>query len=262
MLKRLLVPLGDSEYSLKAMEYAIHLAGTQDIHITGLALINWMEKVSPIPSYVQEQVDQALEKVESLITDRKFPKERYDIKKATGNPFRQIIREAVFSDVIVIGQKCHFPPKIQEDDSLKQLMYFSSRPILFTPLKFQPVKQVVMGIDGTASFSRLFHMYQHLNPFPNGKLFLVHTQEEMEMYNLQEFLPRVEKTFRERGFQVERLTVNTSFQEGLVRVASQANADLISFGVPQEHHQGRIQFDPTLAKKIAEESQLPLFTFR
>lgn len=274
MLKHLLVPIDGSDNCLKAVEYAADIARGKNIQIFGLAPINEKGIPSPaiekeneaksIPPHIHEQVRRSTEEFKLWMAERGIPKEQYQVKTVVGNPFYRIVREAVFNDIIIIGSHCHFPPQTEKDESLDNLLYRSSRPVLFVPYtehEFQSIRNVVIGVDGTAPSSRLIYLYLLLNPFPGAKVYLVHTKREADDYHLEEFFEKIEQMFKEVAFDTESCIFDTSYEEALLTAAAQKNADAICFGIPEKRSQEGTTFDHKLARNIMRHA-LPVLTLR
>ena len=272
MYKRILIALDGSEYFLTAIEYGVYLAQGKSCHILGFAPVNEKSLLGTkkqgnqlqikVPPHVAAQVKRSISEFQLYMTEHKIAKEQYEIKQAVGDPFYMILREATFCDILVIGEECHFPDQTQPDDSADRLLYRSSRPILFTPAKFRPVQTVIMGIDGTASASRLIYMYTHLNPFPQAKIFLVHTKWEKDTFQLDEYFQNAETYFKKYGFNVQSVELDKPFPEALLEVAQEQQGNLISFGIREELYKEKVKFDQSLVRPILDASKCPVLTLR
>jgi nucleotide-binding universal stress UspA family protein len=272
MLKNLLVPIDGSEYFLKAVEYAIHMASKRNVKIIGLAPINESalpvpafqkeHEPIPVPAHIAEQVKRSIGEFKLLMTQNKLSKDHYEIKESVGNPFYNIVRESVFCDAIVVGQQCHFPPQTEKEDTLNQLLYRSSRPILFTPLSYKPIKKVVLGLDGTAPTSRILYHIINMDPFPGAKIVLVHTKEEEETYKLGDFFRKIEQYFKEEKFEVQTVTKDEPFEKAILDTTSEEGGDLIAFGIQETRFQDKVVFDWNMVRNIIKKSGLPILSLR
>ncbi|MBF0237964.1 MAG: universal stress protein [SAR324 cluster bacterium] len=273
MFSKILVALDGSkdgsQYLPVAIKYATYVAETSGCQIIGLAPIN--EKSLPksngdqsknIPPHITSQVKRTISEFKLSMAEHRIPASRYQIKQVVGDPFQKIVRESMFCDLVVIGRKCHFPDQTQEDNSPDRLLYRSSRPIMFTPLQFRPIKSIVIGLDGTASSSRLMHVFKHLSPFKGAAIHLVYTRWEVKTYHLEEYFDEIRRYIQSGGYDVELVVKNKKFPNAILEVAEQKNADLIAFGVREELYRDKIQFDQSIVHSIMETSKLPVFTAR
>jgi len=187
--------------------------------------------------------DQLVETFREKVLAAGMPEDRLDLVRAEGSPFREMIRESVFSDLIVMGETCSFPPVNQDYETLKHLYHEASRPILLTHGGDKAAETVVMAMDGTAPSSRMMYNYVHLNPFPQARLVLTYSRREEAGYNLSVYFARVVKYLESFGFSVTENPIDGEMVDDLANVVKSENAQVVALGIQREHFLDRFS-DP------------------
>jgi len=252
MLRKILIPLDTSKFTPVAIQVATGIAnqvqsqvGRDVVTLSGLGILDTDQIpsgrfASMVPG--KKILEEARENAESLVEDFRrqvlsldFPEENVETRLVEGNPFRQIIRQHVFSDLVVMGEKCSFPPSLNDYTTLENIYHRSSRPILITPEDPKEIHEVLMFMDGTAASSRMLYAYAHLNPFPRAKLVILFSSREEEHYHLRGFFHDVVDFLERYRFEVERIRVEGDLAEELPGIAERRQAGAIAMGIHAEH---------------------------
>lgn len=259
MLKRILVPLDSSEFTPAATRMAVTLVNRElamvkePVTLVGLGLVD----LDQIPSgrfadvvpreQILKDAEQAVQELVQHFRDEVrglgVPEAQIETVQLSGSPFRQIIRESVFCDLIVMGERCSFPPVNTDYETMHSLYHWSSRPVIITERGFRRVDKVVMVMDGTAPASRMLYNYLHLEPFPGAKVVLLWSKLEEEEFGLTEFFNRVERWLTTYGIEVEPHRIPGSVEAQIADVMIEENAQVLALGIHREHFLDRFR-DP------------------
>ena len=280
MLRRILVTLDSSEFTPVAIRFAAAMAQagqkakTGTAAVVGLAVVDTDQfpvgrfaNIVPrehLLSDARGQAEAILNEFRALASKLGMKKAQVEARTVTGSPFREIIREGVFCDLIVMTRTCSFPPAHNGYDTLTQLFHRSSRPIVIAADTFRPVKKVIMAMNGTAPASRLMYAYAQLNAFPRANLKVVYSEQEEAEYHLTDFFGKVNAYLKSYGLKVELVSLPGNFEENLAAQVKADQADLLAMGIPSEHFLGK--FRETLhlqthgVQRMLEETGAALFT--
>ncbi|NIP72791.1 MAG: universal stress protein, partial [Gammaproteobacteria bacterium] len=265
MLKRILVPLDTSEFTDAAIRMAAALANREQavvkepVQLEGLGIVD-MDQIpagrfaSVVPrdeilSEANTKTTALLEHFTRTAKEHGLPAEQLETKRVEGSPFRQIVRESVFCDLIVMGEKCSFPPVSQDYETMHHLYHEVSRPLIITEQDFKGVDTVVMLMDGTAPASRMMYNYVHLEPFPGAKVVMVYSREEETQYGLTEYFQRVEGFLRDYHLDVRTEVLDGETEDALPRVVNKVGAQVLALGIHREHFLHRFS-DPLNIRQV------------
>ena len=259
MLKRILVPLDTSKFTRAATRMAAHIANREQavikepVTLTGLGIVDLDQiptgrfaKIVPrdqIIAEAEQTVDGLIDRFRQDARALGLPDAQVETTKASGSPFRQIIRESVFCDMIVMGEQCCFPPGNVDCETMHLLYHQASRPVLLTREDYATVDKVVMAMEGTAPASRMMYNYVHLEPFPRARVVLTYSRQEEEQYNLREYYQRVEKYLTSYHIDVRSVPVSGDLREEIAGVVNEENAQVLAFGIHREGIMERLR-DP------------------
>ena len=279
MLKRILVPLDTSEFTDAATRMAATLANREQasvrerVAVMGLGLVD----LDQIPTgrfadiVPREQIVADAEKaVSELILQFQartaalgLPPRQIETRQISGSPFRLIIRESVFCDLIVMGERCSFPPVNVDYETMHSLYHEASRPVVITERDFEHVDTVVLLMDGTAPASRLMYNYVQLEPFPRAKVVLTYSMEEEQEFGLSEYFQRVADFLRSYRVQVSMRPFSGDVEGQIATVVSEAKAQVLALGIHRETFLDRIR-DPlslraNFARRLLQSVSASLF---
>ncbi len=281
MLKSLLIPLDSSAYTPVAVHMAAEIVRQaaefrkEPTLLEGIGIINTetlpkgrFANIVPrekILAEAREIVDKLVEEFRNQAVRLGVDSSQVETHVEEGSPFHHVIHASVMCDLVVVGQKCSFPPGPSDYETLKYLFLRASRPILITPLEFRPVDQVLMMMDGTAPSSRMMYAYSHLNPFPGAKVLLAcSSMEESKFPEHAGFFPKVERFLKNRQVDVELTMLEGSLEEELEGLIERVRAPVIAMGIPGEQFVDKLRtplrIRPTLIEKLLYKTGVSLFT--
>ncbi|HKJ00267.1 MAG TPA: universal stress protein [bacterium] len=279
MLKRILVPLDTSEHTLAATRMAATLANREQavvpdpVTLVGLGLVDLDQIPSgrfadivprdQILAEAEASVGKLIEEFRRNAGQQGVPDAQIETRQVSGSPFREIIRESVFCDLIVMGERCSFPPVNTDYETMHSLYHEASRPVIITERNFDGVDRVVMVMDGTAPASRMMYNYVHLDPFPRAEVVLSWSQQEEEQFGLTEYFQRVQDFLASYHITVRTRPVQGTVEEGIADVVNAEKAQVLALGIHREHFLDRFR-DPlnirqNFAQRLLETMAASLF---
>jgi nucleotide-binding universal stress UspA family protein len=205
VLKRILLPLDPSPYSVTATEIACTVAKLHNAEITGLVILDIPDierSIGPVPMgalHYAEKIEiakkvEASARIESLLdkfrkkcTDEKVPfAEAHD----QGYPSNAIMHATRFYDLVVIGLRTFFDFETgdEEGTSLNKLLDKSITPIIGVPRSYNPLAiiKVLVAYDGSLPASRALQRFGQLRNPDSVDVTLLNSSndEKMGMYLL------------------------------------------------------------------------------
>jgi len=247
MLKRILVPLDTSEFTQAATRMAVALANREQatvqepVTLAGMGIVDLDQiptgrfaNVVPRDKIVAEAeatVGEIIERFKATTRDLGVPASQLETLRANGSPFRAIIRESVFCDLIVMGERCSFPPVNADYETMHHLYHEASRPVILTDRDFNDVQTVVMAMDGTAPASRMLYNFVHLQPFPRARVVMAYSQEEEAQYNLKEYFKRVVAYLASFHINVHPHAMAGEMEDDIAGVVAAERAQVLALGI-------------------------------
>jgi nucleotide-binding universal stress UspA family protein len=259
MLKRILVPLDTSEFTAAATRMAAALADRaqavvrEPVTLMGLGIVDMDQmptgrfaSIVPREEILAEAATSVKGLVETFRRDAQalgLPDAQIETKQVSGSPFGAIIRESVFCDLIVMGEKCSFPPVNQDYETMHHLYHEASRPVVITERNFERVDTVVMLMDGTAPASRMMYNFVHLQPFPRAQVVLAYSKLEEEQFGLRDYFPRVADFLASYHIRVRMHPIAGAVEDEVAGVVNAEKAQVLALGIHREHFLDRLR-DP------------------
>jgi nucleotide-binding universal stress UspA family protein len=279
MLKRILVPLDTSEFTPAATCMAVLLANREratvqhPVGLMGMGVVDLDQLptgrfAAMVPR--EQIIAEARAVVNGLVAEFRtragslgHPAEHIKTREVVGSPFREIIRESVFCDLIVMGEKCSFPPANQDYDTMRNLYHEASRPVVVTRSDFERVDRVVLLMDGTASASRMMYNYVHLEPFPQARVVLTYSRLEEEQFGLREYFERVHAFLYSYGIEAETRPLEGEAETEIAGLVNETGAQVLALGIHQERFLDRLR-DPlsirqNFARRLLQSMSASLF---
>lgn len=173
MLRRILIPFDPSPYAASALEYGCFLAKRQNAGVTGVVVLDipGIEKsIGPTPLggiYYAEKLEKAKEKrahehIQALLGKFREVCRREGVvhseAELQGSPSGQIVHDAVFYDLVVMGISTHFHFETEHTpgNSIERILSHAVTPVLAIPESFIPKEKlnVLIAFDGSLSAIR------------------------------------------------------------------------------------------------------------
>lgn len=185
MIRRILVPLDNSEYSKHALDVACTLAKYHKAEVTGVTILDIpgiRDSIGTIPlgaaffakELTDAKIKEAEKRIDSLIDNFKKVCDDYavghHVSQLQGIPSDQILEVSKYYDLLVIGKRTyfHFESEDKPGDSFSKIMDNSITPILAVPkqfdlsqLKHKPLK-IMIAFDGSLPACRALQRFAHL----------------------------------------------------------------------------------------------------
>jgi nucleotide-binding universal stress UspA family protein len=276
MIRRILVTLDRDLDTEVATRYAIDMARLHGAQVNGLAVVD-LESIEAsmrgggIGSfYYARKVEERLtEESRDVARDlmARFSKAMnaanvsYSELMQEGVPFRRIVEDMKYHDLLIMGKDPHFfyahPTK--DTHTVARVVKNTIAASLVVGDEFRPVKRALVTYDGSAASARAIRRFLHLQPF--GKeldidLLHVYFQDQNE----SELLLRLMKEyFDAHNFVCRTVSIRgTNPSAEIVNHAKKIDADLLVAGAHSVSAIKRIAFGST-TNSLLSECPIPMF---
>ena len=274
MLKRILLPLENSPYTLAAIKYACFISKRLNAKVTAGIFIDADKRDKPLGILkTDSQIEWAKDLNKGVITEAEdtvkylistFKKNcksnevKHSIIKEIGQPSKNIYNLSKYYDLIITGLKSDFRliKKGFTSTYLKKMLSYAVTPVLAVPDHFWPVKNIIIAYDGSNSAARALQRFSHIANFRGHKIRLLmssnnnklaednikRAKEYLMAYGAKNFISEWTKK------DILKLTKSSYFD----------SADLIVLGI---HSKKNIKnfFVGSVTVSLIEEAQKPLF---
>jgi len=195
MLKRILIPLEDSEFNVSAIKYACFIAKYQNAEITAGVYFDSNNIENPLGVKTEsgilwygksknESEVMAKETSENLI--EVFEKEcknfgvKYSVSSEIGESFDKFLEKSKFYDMIIIGFQSNFRIKNKKLSSnyLQKVLDAESTLVFVVPKEFKPIKNIFIAYDASASATRALHHFAHIAALSNFNIKIFMSSED------------------------------------------------------------------------------------
>lgn len=195
MLKSILIGIDGSSFGAAATELGIRWAQRFDTLLEGIGVIDepTICGLEPVPlggmafkghrdetllSAARQQVKRALQAFSSRCAEAGVTSGTLE---AIGLPAEQIMLEAQRYDLILLGQRTyfHFETQIEPDETLRNVVKHSPRPVVAVPEKPREGTTVIVAYDGSLQAARTLQAFQGvgLNGLQNVHIVCVHPDQ-------------------------------------------------------------------------------------
>lgn len=272
MLKRILVGLGGGEYAASAVAQAVELARQHRAEVTGISVLDEarLTNVGPMPIGVaalgrelsHSRLEKAQDEIERTTTDFlqvcRGAGVSHRLLKEEGDPVEQMIQQARYHDLMVIGLRSLFEFNIVPDphDAIVKLVQGGVRPMLAVSRELRPVGKVLIAFSGSMESAKAMKHFVQMRLWPGAKLRVVTFGRPLE--EGAALVGDAGDYCRAHGFEVEEDFVSDSPKSRLLPYATDWGADLIVVGNSAKSLLTRRVFGETVLQVIRD-SDLPLF---
>jgi nucleotide-binding universal stress UspA family protein len=248
MIKRILVALDLDSDTPIATQYALEIASRYDALVTGVAVVDMGSIEASIKGggigsmYFAEKLrdnltEEAREKAQDLANDFKKALENSSVKHSVvveeGVPFRRIVEDMKFNDVLIVGNDPHFfysHPK-KHTHTLARIVEHTIGPTIVVSDIHREVKRVLIATDGTDQAARATRRFIDLEPFGQDIDLQVITVSESASSDAELLLQLTKSYIEDHGFQVSvKQVMEGSPKKAIMQEAGSFNADLIVMG--------------------------------
>lgn len=192
MLKSILIGVDGSSFGTAAIDLGVEWARRFDAALVGLGIVDEPEIRGPeaVPlggmAYKQHRDESLLFEahlnIGRALENFRSRSEAAGVSckslKATGFPAEQLMLEAQRYDLVLLGQRTSFPFETQggSDDTLRNVVKHSPRPVVAVPEKPRQGSTVVIAYDGSLQAARTLQAFQGLglNRFQSVHVVSVH----------------------------------------------------------------------------------------
>jgi len=272
MIKRILVGLGGTEYTVSAINQAVALAMANDAEVTGVSVVDEsrLSSVGPVPlgggHYARELVEDRLAKAKNKVewaaqefTDAcRAAGVRHGVLREEGEPFTLLIDQARYHDLMIFGLRSLFEFDLVPDpqDSLVRLVQAGVRPLIAVSKGFYPVNKVLIAYSGSMESAKAMKRFVQMRLWPDAKLRVVsfdHTADKT-----MQLVKDAAEYCAAHGFDVEKAVATGSPKERLLPYAEEWGADLTVVGNSAKNLLLRRVFGETALHAIRNANR-PLF---
>jgi nucleotide-binding universal stress UspA family protein len=271
-MKRILVGIGEAEYSSSATKLAIELAQRFDASVAAIGIVDLvrLRNVGPVPvgggaaasEMRQTRYAKASEMIstciDSFVEACEAASVRFAVKREVGEAMPALIDVARYYDLLICGLGGMFEHGVVEEprEELRQIVESGIYPLLAVASKHRKISRVLVAYSGSVESAMTMRQYAELNLFPNARVKIAHFQRDHE--DGAKLLADAQSYFAAHAIETAAELVDEPPGEGLLPLADRFRADLIVVGNSAKSLLRRRVFGET-ALWAMRSSPLPLF---
>ena len=272
MLKRILVGLGGTDYTVSAINQAVALAMVHHAEVTGVSIIDERRLAysGPLPiggsAYAHELANDRMEKAkergewaaQELTEACRAAGVRTRVLREVGEPFTLLIDQARYHDLMIFGLRSLFEFDLVPDphNALVRLVQAGVRPLLAVSKGFYPVKKVLIAYSGSMESAKAMKRFVQMRLWPDAKLRIVTFEHAAE--KAEQLVRDAAEYCRAHGLEPEEALVPDSARTHLLPYAEEWGADLTVVGNSAKNLLLRRIFGETALHAI-QNANRPLF---
>ena len=195
MLKRILIPLENSDFNLSIIRYACFIAKYQDAEVTAGVYFDSSNIEHPLGTKTESGIlwyeksrneSEVLAKESSRDLIEIFEKEcesfgvKYSIDPEIGESFENFLEKSKFYDMIIIGFQSNFSVgnKKLSKNYLQKILDTESTLVFVVPQIFKPIKNIFIAYDASVSATRALHHFAHIAALSNFNIKVFMSSED------------------------------------------------------------------------------------
>ncbi len=277
MIKRILVALDPDSDTPVAIRYAADIARHTDAEVNGLAVVDlenieaeargggigsmyFADKLrAKLTEETRAQARQLIEAFERALDGSGI---QHSNLVEEGVPFRRILEDLKYYDLLVIGREPHFfyGNPAQETEVLANIIHDGVAPVFVVGTEHRPARRVLVAYDGSPAAARAMQYVVRHKPFgPEASFEVVHVYDGEEKES-ELMLRLVRDYFAAHG--IEAKTANMGggghVADQIIAHAEQSGADVVVAGSHVVSKVRRLAFGSTTAD-LLQRCTLPLF---
>ncbi|RMD93476.1 MAG: universal stress protein [Calditrichaeota bacterium] len=272
MIKNILVPVDESQYSKAAANLALEIAKRQKACISFLAIIDKpdIEKsLGPVPLggmyYALKREEKILTEEETRAKNLVDSFEKLSKKENVpchlivreGTPVEVISDEAKYHDFTVMGLKNFFKYGAKEDDdTLEGFIGKAAEPTIAVPETFKPIERILITYDGSWPSARAIHSFLQLNIWNDKKITLLNISENKKEADI--LLDRMAHLLETYDVKFDKVHKYGKPEKIILNFRKEKDFNLIVMGAHSRDKLTRFLFGDT-TKVLLEKAQVPLF---
>jgi len=272
MLKRILVGLGGTDYTISAIHQALALALAHDADVTGVSIIDEGRLTYSGPVAIggghyahelaNDRMEKAKERAEWVV--REFTDAcraagvRHQVLREVGEPLTLMIDQARYHDLMVFGLRSLFEFDLLPDphNALVRLVQAGVRPLIAVSKGFYPVNKVLIAYSGSMESARAMKRFVQMRLWPEAKLRIVTFEHQAD--KAEQLVSDAADYCRAHGFEPEEAFVPDAPKDHLLPYAEEWGADLMVVGNSAKNLMLRRIFGETALHAI-QNANRPLF---
>lgn len=240
MLKRILLGLGGTEYTVSAINQAVALAMAHDAEVTGASIIDEgrLTFAGRALHYAHHLADDRTEKakercewaVDKFIAACSAAGVRHHVLREEGEPFTRMIDEARYHDLMIFGLRSLFEFDLVPDphNALVRLVQAGVRPLIAVSKRSYPVKKVLIAYSGSMESAKAMKRFVQMRLWPEATLRIV--TFEHEAGKAEQLVGDAADYCRAHGFEPEEAVVPDTPKDHLLPYVEAWGADLTVVG--------------------------------
>jgi nucleotide-binding universal stress UspA family protein len=272
MIKRILVGLGGTDYTVAAINHAVALAIAHDAELTGVSVID-PARVAPVMAMpigdgpiayaetgsfmakARERVEWATQEFSKACQGASV---RHRIIREVGEPFSLMTAEARYHDLMIFGLKSLFESDLVADphDALVRLVQSGVRPLLAVSKVIAPIRKVLIAYSGSMESAKAMKRFVEMQLWPGTELRII--SFEVGKGHARDLLSDAASYCRAHGLAVETECISGSPKDHLLAYMRNWGADLTVVGNSAQNLILRRIFGETALNVIRNADQ-PLF---
>jgi nucleotide-binding universal stress UspA family protein len=272
MVRRILVGLGGTEYTVFAINQAVALAMAHDATVTGVSIIaeGRLTYSGPVPigggHYAHELANDRMEKakergensVQEFTDACRAAGVRHQVQREVGEPFTLMIDQARYHDLMIFGLRSLFEFDLVPDphSALVRLVQAGVRPLLAVSKAVYPVNKVLIAYSGSMESAKAMKRFVQMRLWPDAKLRVVTFEHHTD--KARQLVGDAADYCRAHGFEVEADVVDESPKDHLLPYGEAWGADLMVVGNSAKNLLLRRIFGETALHAI-QNANRPLF---
>ena len=272
MIKRILVALGDPEYSAIAIRRAIELAKSHQAEVTAVTAVHAdrLAMVGPVPvgaaaaarDLASHRIESACEAIkEALYLFRSVCDSEgveYQVEHEKGNPFDLAVSRSRYHDLMVCNLRHIFDDGVdgESPDAVVRLIADGVRPVIAVAPEYRTVHRVLIAYSGTMESAKAMKRFVQMRLWEDLHIRVVTYDRSADA--ARELLRDAASYCRAHGYDTETDHLSGPPVDGLLEEAASWNADMIVLGNSSRRLLLRRVFGETVLHLIRQ-SEVPLF---
>lgn len=264
MIHRILVGLGDAEYSKSATQTAIELAKAHGASLTGISVLDFegMAYQGPIVrggaavarELRENRVKEAKDVMKSIVDGFAASCEEagvtFRVRQYDGDPFEWMIRCARYNDVVICGLQHLFEHGVVDEPpaELARLVEAGVRPLIAVTDKAPQVRRVLIAYSGTMESAKAMKSFVQMRLWPEATLRIVTFEHPADQ--AKQLLSDAGEYCQAHEYRVETEHVPEPAKGHLLKYAAEHGADLIVMGNSAKHLFVRRLFGETMLHTV------------
>lgn len=275
MIRNILIALDAASDASVATRYATDIARRCDASVTSRAVTDPGQIEMNPPSIGTTTLHQA-ERFQNKLTpeahqtaQRLAETFRYTLdnsarlgsKTEAGVPFRRIIEDTKYHDLLIVGHDPHFfynRPR-QRMKTLAKVVKESVAPTFVVRNRYAPVKRVLIAHDGSSALARTLKHFAQFQPFGTNIEMELLSVYEKDQSKAEFALQMTEKYLQDYAFSAQTTSLQSATpHEDIVAYVDQSDADVVVAGAHSTSPEKQLAFGST-ATSLLKQSTASLF---